>query len=292
MNVFMPYLGEFVGTCLLVLLGDGVVANVILKKTKGHGSGWIVITVGWATAVVVPALIFGGNGFTNHFNPALTLSLALTGQFALGKALGYVVAQFVGGFLGAVLVWFMHKDHFAATAMAAVKDNYVAACEGFCSIDEMRQLQADEDKAKATYQRNKADSEATMLAVFCTGPAIRKKWLNFCCEVIATFVLLFALAAGLANASNGEELHGAYTLWGVWMVILALGMSLGGTTGYSLNPARDLAPRLAHQILPIKGKGKSDWGYAWIPTVGPLVGAILGCIVSIAMFSSFAPVFW
>jgi len=297
MNDFMPYLGEFIGTALLILLGDGVVANVILKKTKGNGAGWVVITIGWATAVLIPALIFSGgnaNGtvkFTNQFNPALTLALALTGQQAFGLSLGYIVAQMLGAFLGAVAVWFMHKDHFDATAVVATQEDYVSACEGFCSIEEVKEQIAkgtDIEEAKKKHAIAKADSQATMLAVFCTGPAIRNKFRNFCCEVIATFVLLFMLTAGLTYTDAGD----AVGLFAVWALILALGMSLGGTTGYSLNPARDLSPRIAHAVLPIKGKGKSDWGYAWVPTVGPIVGAILGAVVSLAVFGGFTGLTW
>jgi len=307
MNEFLPYLGEFIGTAILVLLGDGVVANVILKRTKGNGGGWVVITLGWAAAVAIPALIFGGNGFTNHFNPALTLGLALTGNFAFGTALGYILAQMLGGFFGAVIVWFMHKSHFEATAIVASDEDYlkawesgnikeyVAACQGFCSIEEAQQQIAkakadDREDAIRQYRAQKADSQATMLAVFSTGPAIRKRWHNFCVEVIATFVLLFALAAGFANGNIGGDPH--FGNWGVFILIMGLGMSLGGTTGYSLNPARDLAPRIAHAILPIKGKGKSDWGYAWVPTLGPLVGAILGALVSFALFGGLSAIHW
>jgi len=273
---FAPYFGEFLGTAILILLGDGVVANMILKKTKGNGGGWVVITLGWAFAVAVPALIFGGNGFTNHFNPALTIALYFTGNTDLTFAgmLGYIVAQMLGAFCGACLVYFMHQDHFKATAVLESEEEFV------------RNSKEEEEVARVMYRAQKAEAQGTMLGVFSTGPAIRNKWVNFMCEVIATFVLLFALTAGFANSP------GVFGNWGVFILISALGMSLGGTTGYSLNPARDFGPRVAHAVLPIKGKGDSDWGYAWIPTIGPLVGAILGAIVSTEMFSTFGAISW
>jgi glycerol uptake facilitator protein len=245
----MAYLGEYIGTAFLILLGDGVVANVVLKGTKGNSSGWIVITVGWATAVLVPALMFGGMSGA-HFNPALTIALAVAGKFAAGKVVGYVIAQFLGGMTGAFLVWLMYKDHFDAT-----------------------------------------EDPGTQLAVFCTGPAIRNTANNFINEFIGTFVLLFTLTSGVAQASPTVEIAGkvvpitgAIGTWSAWAVILTIGISLGGTTGYAINPARDLGPRIMHAILPMKGKGNSDWGYSWIPVAGPVLGAIVGALASVAVF--------
>jgi glycerol uptake facilitator protein len=242
----MAYLGEFIGTAFLILLGDGVVANVILKGTKGNNSGWIVITVGWATAVLVPALMFGAMSGA-HFNPALTIALAVAGVEAV-KGAGvwttvpfYIIAQFLGAFLGAFLVWLMYKDHFDAT-----------------------------------------DDPGTQLGVFCTGPAIRSTANNLISEIIGTFALLFTLSYGVAQASDGG--FGALGTWRAWAVILTIGISLGGTTGYAINPARDLGPRIMHAILPMKGKGSSDWGYAWIPVVGPIIGGILGAVAAKAVF--------
>jgi glycerol uptake facilitator protein len=235
----MSYLGEFIGTAFLILLGDGVVANVVCKGTKGNNSGWIVITVGWATAVLVPALMFGSMSGA-HFNPALTIALAAAGIASWSIVPGYIIAQFLGAFTGAFLVWMMYKDHL--------------------------------DETDAGGQ----------LAVFSTGPAIRNNTRNLCCEIIGTFVLLFALTAGVAQAGDGGL--AALGMWRVWAVILTIGISLGGTTGYAINPARDLGPRIMHAILPMKGKGNSGWDYAWIPVVGPVIGAILGALVSVAVF--------
>ena len=235
-----PLLGEFIGTAFLVLLGNGVVANVVLKGTKGNNSGWVVITVGWATAVFVPALMFAEMSGA-HFNPALTIGLAVSGVTGWAMVPGYIAMQFLGAFAGAFLVWVMYKDHFDAT-----------------------------------------NDPGTQLACFSTGPAIRNPARNLVCEIIATFVLLFALTAGVAQAADGGL--GALGLWRVWAVILTIGMSLGGTTGYALNPARCLGPRIMHAILPMKGKGGSDWGYAWVSVVGPIIGAILGSVASVAVF--------
>lgn len=215
---------EFIGTAILILLGDGVVANVILKGTKGHNSGWVVITIAWGLAVFVAAFIsapYSGG----HLNPALTLALALAGVFK-GNVIGYIIAQMLGGIVGASLVYLFYKPHFDAE-----------------------------------------ENSTTKLAVFCTIPAIRNYTNNFICEMIGTFLLVF----GILFAA-GAEMPGPYP---VALLIVVIGMSLGGTTGYAINPARDLGPRIAHAILPIKGKRDSDWAYSWIPILGPLVGALL-----------------
>jgi glycerol uptake facilitator protein len=230
-----PYLAEFMGTAFLILLGDGVVANVILNKTKGNNSGWIVITVGWALAVFVPATIFGAASGA-HFNPALTLAIAVTGGMSWALVPGYILTQFAGAFVGAFLVWLMYKNHFDETA-----------------------------------------DPGTQLGVFSTGPAIPNTPLNLISEIIGTFVLVFTLLACKADvATKAGNFY-------VWAVICTIGISLGGTTGYAINPARDLGPRIAHALLPMKGKGKSDWGYAWIPVIGPVIGAILGGVVAQAV---------
>lgn len=217
---------ELLGTMFLVLLGDGVVANVVLKGTKGNNSGWIVITTGWAMAVGVNAFIFTASGA--HFNPALTIGLATIGQFAWADVPLYIAAQMIGGFLGACLVYVQYKDHF-----------------------------------------NQSDPDS-QLGVFSTGPAIRNTVTNLLSEIIATFFLVFAIL-GICQT----EMAPGLSVLGVIAIIWVIGICLGGTTGYAINPARDLAPRIAHAVLPLKGKRDSDWGYAWIPVVGPIVGAII-----------------
>ncbi|MCL2202024.1 MAG: aquaporin family protein [Oscillospiraceae bacterium] len=229
----MIYLSEFLGTMILVLLGDSVVANVALKGTKGNGSGFTFVTLGWMVAVAVPVLMFGWIGGA-HFNPAVTLGLAVSGNFAWSSVAGYIGSQMAGGFFGAILVYIFYRQHFNAT-----------------------------------------EDQATKLGVFSTGPAIRSKPDNCISEFIATFLLVFAVLMGLALAPEGNAAGGLGIAW----IILALGTALGGTTGYALNPARDLSPRFAHFILPIKGKGHSDWGYAWIPTFMPLLGGICAGVV-------------
>lgn len=231
------FFAELVGTLILILLGDGVVANVVLKNSKGNGSGWIVITTGWALAVAIPALIFGSYSGA-HFNPALTIALAVIGKVAWCQVPIYLAGQFLGAFLGAALVFIFNYDQFKST-----------------------------------------DNKGDKLAVFCTGPAVRNTTINFICEVVGTFVLVFGiLGMGAQNLTNGMG-----TLF-VGLLIWAIGLSLGGTTGYAINPARDLAPRIAHAILPIPNKGDSDWGYAWIPVIAPIIGAVLGA-VCFTMFS-------
>jgi glycerol uptake facilitator protein len=236
-------LAEAIGTMLLVLLGDGVVANVVLNRTKGQNGGWIVITVGWGVAVAM-AVYAVGRISGAHLNPAVTVGLAVIGSFPWANVPGYVGAQMVGAFAGAVLVWLMYLPHWRVTADSASK-----------------------------------------LAVFATGPAIRHPAANFIGEVIGTSVLLFGI---LAIASNAQTLskpgdvdlsfvfsRGLQPLL-VGVLVLGIGLSLGGPTGYAINPARDLAPRLAHAVLPIPGKGSSDWAYSWIPVVAPLLGGALG----------------
>ena len=228
MGIFLP---ELVGTLLLILLGDGVVANVVLKKSKGTGAGWMVITTGWAFAVAVPALIFGVYSGA-HFNPALTIAFAAIGKVAWAQVPVYLAGQFVGAFIGAVLVYIQYMDQFKAT-------------------------ESKEDK----------------LAVFATGPAVRNLGVNFISEVIGTFVLVFGiLGIGDQNLTNGIG-----TLF-VGFLIWVIGLSLGGSTGYAINPARDLGPRIAHALLPIPGKGDSDWSYSWTPVLGPVVGGVLGAL--------------
>lgn len=224
-----PFIAEIIGTAFLLLLGDGVVANVVLKGTKGENSGWIVITFGWGMAVFVAVFIVAAYSGA-HINPAVTLGLALAGKFDWGQVPLYLLGQFIGAAIGAFLVWLHYRDHFAATA----------------------------------------DGDAK-LAVFCTGPAIRNTVSNFISEVIGTFVLVFAV---LYIAAPDVGL-GALDALPVGLLVLVIGLCLGGTTGYAINPARDLSPRLMHFLLPIPNKRDSDWGYAWIPVLGPFVGGAL-----------------
>lgn len=229
----MDVFGEFLGTALLILLGNGVVAGVVLPKTKNNNAGWIVITAGWAFAVMIAAYI-SGNISPAHLNPAVSLAFAVKGDITWATFIGYVGAQMLGTMLGTSLVWLMHKPHY--------------------------------DEA--------ANDPAGMLATFATGPAIRNTASNFISELLGTFVLVLAiLSFGFYEMANGlGTICVAFTIWG-------LGLSLGGTTGYALNPARDLGPRIMHALLPLKGKGDSDWGYSWIPVMGPLVGAVLAVLV-------------
>lgn len=225
-----PFLGEFIGTMLLIIMGDGVVANVVLNKTKGNNSGWIVITFGWAMAVflgVYASTTLGGNG---HLNPAVTVAMALFTDFDKSLAPICIAAQFAGAIAGAIVVWLAYKQHFDETH----------------------------------------DSNA-QLAVFCTGPAIRNTFHNLITEVIGTFILVF----GAMAMSKPETTLGTLDALPVGLLVLGIGLSLGGPTGYAINPARDLGPRIAHFILPIKNKGTSDWAYSWIPVIGPVLGAIL-----------------
>lgn len=225
-----PFLGEFIGTAFLILLGGGVVANVVLNKTYGQNSGWIVISFGWAMAVflgVYTSVKLGGSG---HLNPAVTIALAATGAFKSSLVASYLLAQLAGAFTGAVLVWLTYNKHFEASSDADLKK-----------------------------------------AIFCTAPAIRSPLHNLITEFIGTFVLMFgALAFTPATTSLGT-----LDALPVTLLVLGIGLSLGGPTGYAINPARDLGPRIAHFILPIKGKRDSDWGYSLVPIVGPIAGALL-----------------
>ena len=241
------FAAEFIGTMILVLLGDGVVANVCLKGTKGNSGGWIVITMGWGLAVFT-AVVISGECSGAHINPAVTIGLAAAKAFPLAKVPLFITAQLLGGAAGALLVWLFYKDHYDLTT----------------------------------------DPDA-ILGTFATGPAIRKTSSNVLSEIIGTFVLVFAVLymASPEVASSTEEIKvglGSLGALPVAFVVMAIGMSLGGTTGYAINPARDLGPRLIHQLVPIKHKGPSDWAYSWVPVVGPILGALLA-----ALLCSFCP---
>ena len=236
MNAFVA---EILGTMMLILLGNGVVANVVLNKTKGNDSGWIVITFGWGMAVFVGVWIAGPFSGA-HLNPAVSLGLAAAGKFAWNLVPTYVIGQFIGAALGQLLVWLTYRDHYQVT-----------------------------------------EDQGGKLATFCTAPAIKNTINNLITEIVGTFALIFAVlfAAGptFTSTAASDATIGLGTLGAlpVGLLVLALGLSLGGPTGYAINPARDLAPRIMHAILPIPNKGDSDWGYAWIPVVGPIIGGLI-----------------
>jgi glycerol uptake facilitator protein len=248
-----PFLAELIGTAILIVLGDGVVANVVLNRTKGNGAGWIVITFGWGMAVFVG--VFCVSEYSGaHLNPAVTIALAAAhkGGFPWSAVPVYVTAQMLGAFIGAVVVYLFYRAHFDVT---------------------------DDANAK--------------LAVFCTGPNIRNLPLALLSEVIGTFLLVlplflmvdpsFALDLGAPAPRNVTLGLGAIGALPVGLLVFAIGLSLGGTTGYAINPARDLAPRLAHFLLPIRNKRDSDWRYAWVPVLGPIVGGLLAAGVAVAL---------
>jgi glycerol uptake facilitator len=248
-----PFIAELIGTAILVVFGNGVVANVVLNRTKGNGAGWIVITFGWGMAVFVA--VFCVSAYSGaHLNPAVTIALAAAhkGNFGWHQVPVYIGGQMLGAFIGACFVYWFYGDHFAATDDADAK-----------------------------------------LACFCTMPAIRNYARNFFCEAIGTFLLVFpiflmvdpsfALDLGAPTRHNVTLGLGALGALPVGLVVFAIGLSLGGTTGYAINPARDLAPRLAHALLPIRGKRNSDWRYAWVPVVAPIVGGLLAAAAAKAM---------
>ena len=241
-----PFVGEIVGTMLLILLGDGVVANVLLNKSKGQNAGWMVITTGWGLAVFVGAFSVAAVSGA-HLNPAVTIGLAVAGNFEWGQVFPYIIAQMIGAFLGAVLVYLHYFPHWAATSDAGLK-----------------------------------------LAVFSTGPAISNVVWNLVSEIIGTFALVFGILVikGVMMDPSGSAVPlnmGALGIIPVAFLVWGIGLSLGGSTGYAINPARDLGPRIAHFLLPIPGKGDSDWAYSWIPVVGPIIGGALGAILWVAL---------
>ncbi len=246
MQPFENLVAEFVGTMILILLGDGVCANVSLNKSKGRASGWIVITAGWGIAVTI-AVYAVGRISGAHINPAVTIGLASIGAFPWVGVAGYIAAQMLGAFTGAVLVWLAYLPHFAATEDADAK-----------------------------------------LGTFCTAPAIRQPVSNFVCELIGTATLVFGVLAIAANAqgiskASEIDLSSVFSLGLqpllVGLLVFGIGLSLGGPTGYAINPARDLGPRIAHALLPIAGKRDADWGYSLLPVTAPIVGGVLGAIL-------------
>ena len=234
MNIFT---GEITGTFLLILLGNGVVANVVLSKTKGNSSGWIVIAFGWAIAVFVGVFV-ASKASGAHLNPAVTVALAFLNKISWTVVPTYIAGQMTGAMLGSIAVWAAYRQHFMATGDPSAK-----------------------------------------LAVFCTSPAIRNPFYNLLTEIIGTFVLVFGILFIIAPSSS----LGALDALPVALLVLGIGLSLGGPTGYAINPARDLAPRIMHAILPIGAKGSSDWKYSWIPVAGSFAGAMLAALIYLNM---------
>lgn len=242
MTLLTKCIFEFLGTLVLILLGDGVCCATSLNKSKAQGAGWIVITLGWGLAVMCGVFIAGPYSGA-HLNPAVTLGFAIAGQFDWCAVLPYIAAQMLGGFAGAVLVYMFYKDHFDAT-----------------------------------------DDQATKLGVFCTAPAIMNKGRNFFCEALGSWLLVFVILA-LGTKENLPEVGmGELGAFPVTMLIVAIGMSLGATTGYAINPARDLAPRIAHAVLPIKNKGGNGWDYSWVPVAGPILGGLLAAFTYMLIY--------
>jgi glycerol uptake facilitator protein len=237
---FQIMVAEIFGTAVLIILGDGVVAGVLLARSKAQNAGWIVITTGWALAVAVGVYAIGGLTGA-HLNPAVTLGFAVVGTTEWSLVPWYIGGEMIGAFVGAVIVWLHYLPHWAETEDTGLK-----------------------------------------LAVFSTGPAIRNTTSNLISEIIGTFMLVFGVYAIVSN-----ELAPGFAALLVGFLVWAIGLSLGGPTGYAINPARDLGPRIAHAVLPIAGKGSSDWEYSWIPVAGPIVGGILGALAYQAVFTNF-----
>ena len=242
MELFTKCIFEFIGTLVLILLGDGVVACVSLDKSKGKGAGWVVVTLAWGLAVMCGVFISGPYSGA-HLNPAVTVGLALAGKFAWAEVLPYIVAQVLGGFAGGVLVYAFYKDHF-----------------DIC------------------------DDADTKLGVFCTIPAIENKPRNLFCEFVGTWLLVFVILAFTTAENTPVVGMGSLGAFPVSCLIMAIGMSLGGATGYAINPARDFGPRCAHALLNIKGKRDSGWGYSWVPVLGPVLGAAFAALCFILIY--------
>ena len=242
MTLFMKCVFEWLGTMVLILLGDGVCAGNSLNKTKGQGGGWIVITLAWGFAVMCGVFIAGPYSGA-HLNPAVTLGLAVAGSFPWSDVCGYIIAQMLGGFCGAVLVWLFYKDHYDATP----------------------------------------DGD-TKLGTFCTMPAIPNKARNFFCEFVGTWLLVFVILMFATKENTPAVGMGSLGAFPVTALIMAIGMSLGGTTGYAINPARDFGPRCAHALLPMKDKRDSGWGYSWIPVLAPVCGGAFAALTFILLF--------
>lgn len=238
-----PFTAELIGTMLLILIGEGVVANVALNKTFGHNSGWIVITTAWALAVYIGVIVAGPVSGA-HLNPAVTIGLAVAGKFPWAQVPAFLAAQFIGAMIGAFLVWLLYKNHFDETH----------------------------------------DAPEAQLAVFCTSPAIKNTARNLLSELIGTFVLIYVIFHFSDPVLNAEPQHtpigmGSLGAIPVAFLVWGIGLALGGTTGYAINPARDLGPRIMHSILPMKGKGSTNWQYAYVPVLGPIAGAVAAALL-------------
>ena len=227
------YISEIIGTALLIILGNGVVANVVLNKTKGHNSGWIVITFGWAIAVFTGVFVSAA-GSGAHLNPAVTIAMAYLGKIELNLVPGYILSQFIGAMIGQVIVWLAYRGHYDETL-----------------------------------------DSGSIRATFCTSPAINSKWNNLITEIIGTVVLISGVLFMTAPAAS----LGAMEALPVALLVLGIGLSLGGPTGYAINPARDLGPRIIHALLPIPHKGDNEWSYSWIPVIGPIIGALMAALL-------------
>lgn len=245
-SLFTRCVFEFIGTAVMILLGDGVVACTTLNKSKGTGGGWAVITLAWGFAVMCGVFIAGPYSGA-HLNPAVSIGYALTGNLAWSDVPGYAVAQFLGAMLGALVVYLFYKDQFDAT-----------------------------------------DDADTKLGVFCTMPAIMNCPRNLLCEIVGTFLLVFVILCFSTDGNVADVKLGSSGAFPVTMLIMAIGMSLGGTTGYAINPMRDLPPRIVHALLPIRGKRDSGWGYAWVPVIGPLIGCVLAAFAFLLLFYNVA----
>lgn len=239
-----PFIAEIIGTFLLILLGCGVNANVSLQKTYGSGSGWIVITTGWAFAVFTGVVVAGPHSGA-HLNPAVTIGLALAGEFSIYDVPNYIFAQFIGAMLGAFCVWLMNKDHFDAT-----------------------------------------EDGNTKRGVFCNAAAIPNTFTNLLTEILGTFVLVFAVLYFTDAVNTADDAIiglGSLGALPVALIVWGIGLSLGGTTGYAINPARDLGPRIVHALVPIKNKGSNGWSYSWVPVIGPIMGAALASGIALLL---------
>ena len=242
LTLFDKCVFEFIGTMVLILLGDGVVASNALNRSKGQNGGWVVVTMAWGFAVMCGVFIAGPYSGA-HLNPAVTIGMAAAGLFAWSDVIFYILAQLAGGFAGALLVYAFYKDHFDVT-----------------------------------------DDAESKLAVFCTMPAIENKPRNFLCEFIGTWLLVFVILSFSTCGNVCEVGMGSMGAFPVTMLIMAIGMSLVGATGFAINPARDLPPRIAQAILPIKGKRDSGWGYSWIPVLAPICGALFASLLYILVY--------